>query len=102
MLAPAPHAGRGRGGGIIAKLFNSKAGGITMYQFDPRRYAYYYAHLERYADGLAEGACTRGQVIGYVGTSGNAPQTRRTFTSRSSSSRTSAGGRARRSTRSSC
>lgn len=61
--------------GTIAKLFNSRAGGITIYQFDPAsQYAYYYAHLERYADGLSEGdTVTRGQVIGYVGTSGNAP-----------------------------
>jgi murein DD-endopeptidase MepM/ murein hydrolase activator NlpD len=62
--------------GTIAKLFFSKAGGNTVYQFDPgRAYAYYYAHLERYADGLKEGeAIHRGQVIGYVGTSGNAPK----------------------------
>jgi murein DD-endopeptidase MepM/ murein hydrolase activator NlpD len=62
--------------GTIAKLFLSKAGGITVYQFDPgREYSYYYAHLERYADGLKEGdAVHRGQVIGYVGTSGNAPK----------------------------
>ena len=62
--------------GSIAKLFLSTAGGITIYQFDPsREYSYYYAHLERYADGLKEGdAVRRGQVIGYVGTSGNAPK----------------------------
>jgi murein DD-endopeptidase MepM/ murein hydrolase activator NlpD len=62
--------------GTIAKLFVSKAGGNTVYQFDPgRQYAYYYAHLERYSDGLKEGsAVSRGQVIGYVGTSGNAPK----------------------------
>jgi murein DD-endopeptidase MepM/ murein hydrolase activator NlpD len=60
--------------GRIAKLFWSKAGGHTIYQFDPsERYAYYYAHLDRYADGLAEGqAVTRGQTIGYVGSTGNA------------------------------
>jgi murein DD-endopeptidase MepM/ murein hydrolase activator NlpD len=62
--------------GIIARLFTSQAGGITVYQFDPTTtYAYYYAHLERYAAGLAEGALvSRGQVLGYVGTSGNAPK----------------------------
>jgi murein DD-endopeptidase MepM/ murein hydrolase activator NlpD len=62
--------------GTIAKLFLSKAGGTTIYQFDPSgEYCYYYAHLERYADGLHEGqAVIRGQVIGYVGTSGNAPK----------------------------
>lgn len=61
--------------GTIAKLFVSKAGGNTIYQFDPSgRLAYYYAHLQRYADGLHEGDAVRqGQVIGYVGTSGNAP-----------------------------
>jgi murein DD-endopeptidase MepM/ murein hydrolase activator NlpD len=62
--------------GTIAKLFLSKAGGNTVYQFDPGRdYAYYYAHLERYADALKEGdQVHRGQVLGYVGTSGNAPK----------------------------
>lgn len=60
--------------GRVAKLFQSKAGGITLYQFDPdSRYAYYYAHLDRYAEGLTEGASVRkGQVIGYVGSTGNA------------------------------
>jgi murein DD-endopeptidase MepM/ murein hydrolase activator NlpD len=62
--------------GTIARLFNSRAGGITIYQFDPtEQFCYYYAHLERYADGLREGGTVRkGQVIGYVGTSGNAPK----------------------------
>ena len=62
--------------GTVAKLFNSKAGGLTVYQFDPsQEYSYYYAHLERYADGLKEGdRIHRGQVLGFVGTSGNAPK----------------------------
>jgi peptidoglycan LD-endopeptidase LytH len=62
--------------GTVAKLFTSKAGGLTVYQFDPgQQYSYYYAHLERYADGLKEGnRVRRGQVLGYVGTSGNAPK----------------------------
>jgi murein DD-endopeptidase MepM/ murein hydrolase activator NlpD len=61
--------------GTIAKLFESKAGGITLYQYDPSgRFCYYYAHLERYAQGIGEGQrVSRGDVIGYVGTSGNAP-----------------------------
>ena len=61
--------------GTIAKLFDSKAGGHTIYQFDPSgRLAYYYAHLERYADGVHEGqTVVQGEIIGYVGTSGNAP-----------------------------
>ncbi len=61
--------------GRVERLFSSRFGGLTVYQFDgPREYCYYYAHLDRYAVGLAEGALVRrGDVIGYVGTSGNAP-----------------------------
>lgn len=60
--------------GTVEKLFTSDAGGLTIYQFDPTRsVAYYYAHLQRYADGLADGErVSRGQVIGYVGSTGNA------------------------------
>ncbi len=60
--------------GTVAKLFLSKPGGITLYQFDPRtEYTYYYAHLERYADGIKEGMQVRkGQVLGFVGSTGNA------------------------------
>jgi murein DD-endopeptidase MepM/ murein hydrolase activator NlpD len=61
--------------GRIERLFTSRLGGLTIYQFDPRaEYCYYYAHLDRYAAGLAEGmAVRRGDVIGQVGTTGNAP-----------------------------
>lgn len=60
--------------GHVEKLFDSAQGGLTIYQFDPGGHvAYYYAHLERYAPGLAEQQPVRqGQVIGYVGSSGNA------------------------------
>jgi murein DD-endopeptidase MepM/ murein hydrolase activator NlpD len=64
--------------GEIVKLFSSERGGNTIYQFDPAgRFCYYYAHLDRYAGGLAEGQrVTRGSVIGYVGSTGNAsPET---------------------------
>ncbi|MET0654765.1 MAG: M23 family metallopeptidase [Pseudoxanthomonas sp.] len=60
--------------GHIEKLFTSERGGLTIYQFEPSgRLAYYYAHLQSYADGIAEGQqVRRGQVIGYVGSTGNA------------------------------
>jgi len=60
--------------GRVAKLFDSRPGGLTVYQFDSsERLAYYYAHLDRYADGLQEGQwLRRGQLLGYVGSTGNA------------------------------
>ena len=60
--------------GKLVKLFTSLAGGLTIYQFDPQgRFAYYYAHLDRYADGVREGIVLhRCDLLGYVGTSGNA------------------------------
>ena len=60
--------------GTIAKLFSSKPGGLTIYQFDSSgTLAYYYAHLDRYAADLKQGdKVRRGQVIGYVGSTGNA------------------------------
>jgi murein DD-endopeptidase MepM/ murein hydrolase activator NlpD len=62
--------------GRVARLFTSAAGGLTVYQFDrEEKFIYYYAHLDRYADGLAPGgALKRGDVLGYVGTTGNAPK----------------------------
>jgi peptidoglycan LD-endopeptidase LytH len=60
--------------GEIVKLFYSVRGGKTIYQFDRSgRYCYYYAHLDRYAGGLAEKQrVSQGEVIGYVGSTGNA------------------------------
>ena len=60
--------------GRIVKLFTSNLGGLTIYQFDPAEtYCYYYAHLDHYAPGLKEGdQVTRGQVIAYVGSTGDA------------------------------
>lgn len=62
--------------GTVKKLFTSVAGGLTVYEFDPdQRYCYYYAHLDAYAPGLHEGQILhRGDLIGYVGTTGNAPK----------------------------
>jgi murein DD-endopeptidase MepM/ murein hydrolase activator NlpD len=61
--------------GTVRKLFTSRAGGLTIYEFDVNEErVYYYAHLESYADGIREGLFVKeGTVIGYVGTSGNAP-----------------------------
>jgi len=60
--------------GIVEKLFESDRGGLTLYQFEPSgRYVYYYAHLQDYAPGITEGSqLRRGQVIGTVGSTGNA------------------------------
>ena len=60
--------------GNVVKLFTSKPGGLTVYQFDDTRtWCYYYAHLDRYAPGLKEGMLLRkGDVLGYVGSTGNA------------------------------
>ena len=62
--------------GTILKLRQNAAGGITIYQLDPdERFVYYYAHLDRYQTGLEEGGPVRqGQVLGFVGTTGNAPE----------------------------
>ena len=60
--------------GHVVKLFTSVRGGLTVYQFDPQdRVIYYYAHLDRYVPDLAEGqALHRGDIIGFVGSTGNA------------------------------
>jgi murein DD-endopeptidase MepM/ murein hydrolase activator NlpD len=62
--------------GTIVRLAKSTLGGITIYATDPeRRFVFYYAHLEGYAAGLFEGkSIAQGEVIGYVGTTGNAPK----------------------------
>jgi peptidoglycan LD-endopeptidase LytH len=77
ILAPRGTPVIAAGDGRVAKLFTSAAGGLTVYQFDAEeRFAYYYAHLDRYAEGLKEGTTLkRGDLVGYVGTSGNARNT---------------------------
>ena len=61
--------------GKIVKLYLSKRGGITIYQASSDgALVFYYAHLNGYASDLKEGMTVeRGQVIGYVGQTGNAP-----------------------------
>jgi murein DD-endopeptidase MepM/ murein hydrolase activator NlpD len=60
--------------GEIIRLFQSERGGTTIYQRSAdRKLVFYYAHLQRYADGLAIGAYVKqGEVIAYVGDTGNA------------------------------
>ena len=76
ILAPRGTPVLAAGDGRVVKLFTSAAGGLTVYQFDSDdRFVYYYAHLERYAEGLKQGAVLkRGDLVGYVGTTGNAPK----------------------------
>ena len=74
ILAPRGTPVRAVVSGTIRKLFLSKPGGNTIYEFDEDgNYSYYYAHLDRYANGLKEGMrVKRGDVIAYVGSTGNA------------------------------
>jgi murein DD-endopeptidase MepM/ murein hydrolase activator NlpD len=74
IMAPRGTPVRATADGRIVKLFDSKPGGLTIYEFDPTEsVAFYYAHLDRYAGGIREGQAVRqGDVIGYVGSTGNA------------------------------
>ncbi len=60
--------------GRVLRLHRNRKGGLTIYATDTsEHFVYYYAHLEGYCRGLAKGArLVRGQVIGFVGTTGNA------------------------------
>mgnify|MGYP000848358100 CR=1 FL=1 len=74
ILAPAGTPVLAVADGHVEKLFDSEKGGLTLYQFTPDGvHCYYYAHLQRYAEGIVEGRpIRRGEVIGYVGSTGNA------------------------------
>ena len=74
MMAPRGTPVHAAVSGTIRKLFFSKAGGNTIYEFDEAgKRSYYYAHLDRYAKGVREGMrVERGDVIAYVGSTGNA------------------------------
>jgi murein DD-endopeptidase MepM/ murein hydrolase activator NlpD len=74
IMAPTGTPVRAVADGRIVKLFDSKPGGLTIYQFDATgTVAFYYAHLDRYADGVVEGQQVKqGDLVGYVGYTGNA------------------------------
>jgi peptidoglycan LD-endopeptidase LytH len=57
------------------QLTTHSGAGITVEEYESSgRYCLVYAHLDRYAPDLRDGsAVVRGQTIGYVGTTGNAP-----------------------------
>lgn len=61
--------------GTVWKVRSNALGGLTIYTIDDeQRFVMYYAHLDRYAEGLREAQRVRkGDVLGYVGTTGNAP-----------------------------
>ncbi|MEO7218814.1 MAG: M23 family metallopeptidase [Gemmatimonadaceae bacterium] len=61
--------------GTIMRLSRNALGGITIYMTDDTgRFVFYYAHLEKYADGLsANEHVVQGDLLGYVGMTGNAP-----------------------------
>jgi peptidoglycan LD-endopeptidase LytH len=61
--------------GRVWKIRSNALGGLTVYAVDPgERFVYYYAHLDGYRRGLAEGQpLAKGDTLGYVGTTGNAP-----------------------------
>jgi murein DD-endopeptidase MepM/ murein hydrolase activator NlpD len=75
IIAPMGTPVRAAADGRIVKFFDSERGGVTIYQFDTsERFVYYYAHLSSRALGLAEGdVVEQGEVIAYVGMTGNAP-----------------------------
>jgi peptidoglycan LD-endopeptidase LytH len=62
--------------GVVLRVSENRAGGLTIYVADPeRRLVYYYAHMDRYAPAIAAGRLVaRGDTLGFVGTTGNAPR----------------------------
>ncbi len=60
--------------GTVDKLFQSRLGGITLYERSAdRRWTFYYAHLAGYAPGIQEGQkVAAGQLLGFVGDTGDA------------------------------
>jgi murein DD-endopeptidase MepM/ murein hydrolase activator NlpD len=74
IMAPAGTPVVAASDGEIVRLFQSDRGGTTIYQLSPdKKLVFYYAHLQRYADGLVAGKFARqGEVIAYVGDTGNA------------------------------
>jgi peptidoglycan LD-endopeptidase LytH len=75
ILAPRGTAALAAIDGRVYKVRSNALGGLTIYLVDfSGRWVYYYAHLDRYRPDLAEGMkVAQGDILGYVGTTGNAP-----------------------------
>ena len=85
-LTPRPHAHEGvdvfaakgtpviaAADGTVTRQSSSGAGGLSVKLAGKDGTSYYYAHLERIASAIKQGArVTKGQVLGFVGTTGNA------------------------------
>jgi peptidoglycan LD-endopeptidase LytH len=76
IMAPRNTPVRAATSGTIAALNSSPSGGTSIWQYDTSgSFCYFYAHLARYAPGLRAGQpVARGDVLGFVGTTGNAPK----------------------------
>jgi murein DD-endopeptidase MepM/ murein hydrolase activator NlpD len=77
IMAPRGTPIRSAAAGRVLKLFTSANGGLMVYAADSsERFVLMYAHLDRYAPGLTDSTrLARGQIIGYVGSTGNASPT---------------------------
>ncbi|HSF23582.1 MAG TPA: M23 family metallopeptidase [Blastocatellia bacterium] len=73
IMAPQGTAVIATAGGLV-RLHTSDRGGLMIYLTDSSGlFVYYYGHLQRYAEGIYDGqSIRRGEVIGYVGDTGNA------------------------------
>jgi murein DD-endopeptidase MepM/ murein hydrolase activator NlpD len=62
--------------GWIKRVASGGRAGLYVTQLDATgRFTYFYAHLDAFVDGLAEGLpVRRGEALGFVGTTGNAPE----------------------------
>lgn len=61
--------------GIVSKVGNNNLGGRVVVVVGPGGAGHYYAHLEDYADIAVNDWVNAGDIIGYVGDSGNAKGT---------------------------
>ena len=76
ILAPRNTAILAADDGIVLRMSSNALGGITIFATDvDRQFVYYYAHLDHYDGSMYAGRkLTKGDTIGYVGTTGNAPK----------------------------